>query len=100
MKHYYALDWTKGVGTYDFDSMLPIGVLHVFDSPRDRDNYVSSNDNATVMNANAAMKMMVRDIFRYSPNQAYFRFITESYYININTIDEIIRDYRSLEVQK
>lgn len=94
MKHYYAFDWTKGVGTYDSESNLPIGDLHIFESSRDRDNYVSCNDEATDLEASVAKKVMAHDIFRYSPNQAYFSFLTESYYIQTHATDEIVKDYR------
>ena len=96
MKHYYAFDWTKGLGTYDMDSMLPIGVLHIFESSRDRDNYVSSNDDATELDASVAKKIMVRDVFRYSPKQYYFGFITEPYYLKNSTTDELVEEYRAI----
>lgn len=94
MKHYYAFDWTKGIGCYDMESMQPIGVLKVFESSRDRDNYVSSKDDATAMEASVAKKVMAHVIFRYSPKQYYFNFITETYYLDTHPIDDIVSEYR------
>lgn len=56
MKQYYAFDWAKIVGTCDLDNTLPVGVLYVFESSRDRDNYVSSNDSATALDALVSCK--------------------------------------------
>lgn len=34
MKHYYAFDWTKGIGCYDMESMQPIGAISALFLPK------------------------------------------------------------------
>lgn len=42
-RHFYAIDWGYGVGTYQESTNLPAGVLVPFDSAKARDAWVAAD---------------------------------------------------------
>lgn len=67
-RHWYAIEWTYGIGTYWQGDPLPCGAVRIFDTEQARDQWVANDPDLrrSSTDADTASRMMraaVRDLW-------------------------------------
>ena len=59
-RHWYAIEWAYGIGTYWQDNPLPCGAVRIFDTEQARDKWVAFDPDLrrSATDANTAARMM------------------------------------------
>ena len=57
---WYGFEWTRGIGTWDSDTNLPVGYVKIFREKYSRDNWVSQSTERNGLDSDSARAYMLK----------------------------------------